>query len=149
MTLWNVRTHWPCDAGSHSRRSETSKTPLWEPQISQITALLELSRNRLFVLPMGSIKINVSMEQCWGFIQRRSQLLRLYKSWQQMCEMWVWNFGGMVPTEKKPPSNRWQPCPSASLSTTNLTWAGPRSNPCLRVERPMINTRAKTRLDFL
>jgi hypothetical protein len=36
-------------------------------------------------------------------------------------------------------STREKPCPSATLSTTNLTWTDPGSNPGLRGERPANN----------
>jgi hypothetical protein len=36
-------------------------------------------------------------------------------------------------------STRGKSCPSATLSTTNPTWADPGSNPSLRSERPAIN----------
>jgi hypothetical protein len=36
-------------------------------------------------------------------------------------------------------STRGKICPSATLSTTNPTWTDPKSNPCLRSERPATN----------
>jgi hypothetical protein len=36
-------------------------------------------------------------------------------------------------------STRRKTCPSATLSTTNLTWTDPGSNPGLRGERPATN----------
>ena len=36
-------------------------------------------------------------------------------------------------------STRRKTCPSATLSTTNQTWADPKSNPGLRGERPSTN----------
>jgi hypothetical protein len=37
------------------------------------------------------------------------------------------------------PTTRRKTCPSATLSTTNLTWTDPGSNPGLRGERPATN----------
>jgi hypothetical protein len=37
------------------------------------------------------------------------------------------------------PTTRGETCPSATLSTTNLTWTDPGSNPGLRGERPATN----------
>jgi hypothetical protein len=37
------------------------------------------------------------------------------------------------------PTTRRKTCPSATLSTTNLTWTDPESNPGLRGERPATN----------
>jgi hypothetical protein len=40
---------------------------------------------------------------------------------------------------RKPKYSGGKTCPSATLSTTNLTWTDPGSNPGLRVERPATN----------
>jgi hypothetical protein len=47
------------------------------------------------------------------------------------------NDGGMIFTEETEELEK--NCPSATLSTTNLTWAGPGANPCLFGQRPVAN----------
>jgi hypothetical protein len=51
------------------------------------------------------------------------------------------------------PTSRRKTCPSATLSTTNLTWTDPGSNPGLRGERPATNRlshgKAKTYVKFI
>jgi hypothetical protein len=50
----------------------------------------------------------------------------------------VGSIDGMIVTRGNQ-STRWNTCPSATLSTTNLTWTGLGSNPSLRGERPATN----------
>jgi len=53
-----------------------------------------------------------------------------------MCRCrWVWSNGWMILTGEER-SNRRKTRPSATLSTTNLTWTDPRLNRCLRDDRP-------------
>jgi len=42
-------------------------------------------------------------------------------------------------TDKTKSTYRRKICPTATLSTTNPTWAGPRSNQVLREKRPLTN----------
>jgi hypothetical protein len=48
------------------------------------------------------------------------------------------NDGGMILTRENRKTRR-KICPSASLTTTNITWIYPDANPGLRGERPATN----------
>ena len=50
----------------------------------------------------------------------------------------AWSIGGVLLTRKNRNTSR-QTCPTATLSTTNLTWTDSETNPGLQGERPATN----------
>jgi hypothetical protein len=66
----------------------------------------------------------------FGKVPRLSPFTILLRA---MCRWrWVWSTGGMILTGEIKSTQR-KTCPSATLSTTYLTWKGLGSNPSVRV----------------
>jgi hypothetical protein len=99
--------------------------------------------------PVTSIALTLVMLVSFTRWRAPQQMLRTHHSLKAFCATLWWRWAVFLPSftsndqwneiDRGKPTTRRKICPSATLSTTNLTWIDPGKNPGLRSGRPATN----------